>query len=92
MEILLNDSWSFHKENEASEQVRIPHTYNSVDGQSGTSMWRGRGFYTRKLMITEADLKQSLFLEIGAAAMVSTVYINGQKVYENTCPYALYRM
>ena len=36
MEILLNDSWSFHKENEASEQVRIPHTYNSVDGQSGT--------------------------------------------------------
>ena len=92
MEILLNDSWSFHKENEASEQVRIPHTYNSADGQSGTSMWRGRGFYTRKLMITEADLKQSLFLEIGAAAMVSTVYINGQKVYENTCPYALYRM
>ncbi len=92
MEILLNDSWSFHKENEASEQVRIPHTYNSVDGQSGTSMWRGRGFYTRKLMITEADLNQSLFLEIGAAAMVSTVYINGQKVYENTCPYALYRM
>lgn len=92
MEILLNDSWSFYKENEASEQVRIPHTYNSADGQSGTSMWRGRGFYTRKLMITEADLKQSLFLEIGAAAMVSTVYINGQKVYENTCPYALYRM
>lgn len=92
MEILLNDSWSFHKENEASEQVRIPHTYNSADGQSGTSMWRGRGFYTRKLMITEADLKQSLFLEIGAAAMVSTVYINGQKVYENACPYALYRM
>lgn len=88
----INDSWSFHKENEASEQVRIPHTYNSADGQSGTSMWRGRGFYTRKLMITEADLKQSLFLEIGAAAMVSTVYINGQKVYENTCPYALYRM
>lgn len=92
MEILLNDSWSFHKENEASEQVRIPHTYNAVDGQSGTSMWRGKGFYTRQMTLAQSDLKQSLFLEVGASAMVSTVSVNGQKVYENACPYALYRI
>ena len=29
--ILLNDNWSFHKENENAETISIPHTYNAVD-------------------------------------------------------------
>ena len=47
-EILLNDNWLFHKENEVEGCVTLPHTYNAVDGQSGISMWRGNGFYKKR--------------------------------------------
>ena len=91
-EMLINDGWSFHKENEAEENISIPHTYNSADGQSGTSMWRGKGYYKRELVFREEDREKTIYLEIGAAAMRSTVYINGKNIYENTCPYAMYRV
>lgn len=91
-EMLLNDGWCFHKENEAEEKVTIPHTYNAVDGQSGTSMWRGKGYYKRACDFQKTDLEKTIYLEIGAAAMNSIVYINGKRIYENTCPYAMYRV
>ena len=47
-EILLNDNWLFHKENEVESCVTLPHTYNAVDGQSGISMWRGKRLFTKK--------------------------------------------
>ena len=90
--MLINDGWCFHKENEAEEKVTIPHTYNAVDGQSGTSMWRGKGYYKRACDFQKTDLEKTIYLEIGAAAMNSIVYINGKRIYENTCPYAMYRV
>ena len=90
--ILLNDNWSFHKENENAETISIPHTYNAVDGQNGTSMWRGKGFYTNEFTLTESDLEQDIYLEVGAASMISIVSINNQKIHTNTCPYSLYRV
>ena len=38
------------------------------------------------------DLKEKIFLEIGASAMKSTVYMNGKTICHNTCPYAMYRI
>ena len=67
-EILLNDNWLFHKENEVEGCVTLPHTYNAVDGQSGISMWRGKGFYKKEVLFSEEDLKEKIFLEIGASA------------------------
>lgn len=91
-EILLNDNWLFHKENEVESCVTLPHTYNAVDGQSGISMWRGKGFYKKEVLFSEEDLKEKIFLEIGASAMKSTVYMNGKTICHNTCPYAMYRI
>ena len=82
----------FHKENENAETISIPHTYNAVDGQNGTSMWRGKGFYTNEFTLTESDLEQDIYLEVGAASMISIVSINNQKIHTNTCPYSLYRV
>lgn len=90
--MLINDGWRFHKENEAEENVSIPHTYNAADGQSGTSMWRGKGLYKRELNFQKEDLEKNIYLEIGASAMRSTIWINGKSIYENTCPYAMYRV
>ena len=83
-EILLNDNWLFHKENEEESCVTLPHTYNAVDGQSGISMWRGKGFYKKEVLFSEEDLKEKIFLEIGASAMKSTVYMNGKTICQNT--------
>ena len=41
---------------------------------------------------SEEDLKEKIFLEIGASAMKSTVYMNGKTICHNTCPYAMYRI
>lgn len=91
-ELLLTDEWSFHRENEKSYEVTLPHTYNAVDGQLGTSMWRGKGIYKKEIELSAEELKNKMYLEIGAAAMVSIVKINEKTIYENTCPYSLYRV
>lgn len=88
----LNEGWIFRKENENWEKVMIPHTWNGEDGQDGTGMWRGKGIYEREVIISEEELKKILFLEIGAASLVSKVYINHNYVYTNACPYSMYRI
>lgn len=88
----LNTGWRFKKENEDWEEITIPHTWNGRDGQDGTGMWRGKGIYEREVSFSDEDLKKVLYLEIGAASLVSDVYINHQHVYRNTCPYSMYRV
>ena len=92
-EILLNDNWLFHKENEVEGCVTLPHTYNAVDGQSGISMWRGKRLLQKRGSFFRRGLKKKrFFLEIGASAMKSTVYMDGKTICHNTCPYAMYRI
>ena len=86
--ILLNDNWSFHKENENAETISIPHTYSAVDGQKGTSMWRGKGFYTNEFTLTESDLEQDISLEVGAASMISILSITNPNIPTTPCPYS----
>ncbi len=90
--MLLKKDWRFRKENGEWETVTIPHTWNGQDGQDGTGMWRGKGIYEREISFSEEEWKKSLYLEIGAASLVSSVYINQHQVYTNTCPYAMYRV
>ena len=90
--INLNEGWNFRKENEDWKKVTIPHTWNGDDGQDGTGMWRGKGIYEREFLISKEELMKVLFLEVGAASLVSKVYINHRHVYTNTCPYSMYRI
>ncbi len=89
---VLNKDWRFRKENGDWEQITVPHTWNGKDGQDGTGMWRGKGIYERVLLISEEDLEKVVYLEIGAASLESKVYVNGQHIYTNACPYSLYRV
>lgn len=89
---MINSDWHFRKENGAWEDVVIPHTWNGKDGQDGTGMWRGKGIYEKEVSFSEDELKKVLYLEIGAASLVSSVYLNQHHVYTNTCPYSMYRV
>ena len=88
----LNKNWRFRKENGEWEKVDIPHTWNGKDGQDGTGMWRGKGYYEKKIIFSEEELGKVLYLEIGAASQVSYVFVNERLAYTSTCPYSLYRV
>lgn len=90
--MVLKKDWRFRKENGTWEDVTIPHTWNGKDGQDGTGMWRGKGIYEKEILFSEEELEKVLYLEIGAASLISSVYINQHNVYKNTCPYAMYRI
>ena len=99
--ILWNDKWLFKKEYREeykSEKIKdaksiiLPHCYNSYDGQNGNEMFKGKCFYQKVFDITEDIMEDSLFLEIGAASLVSEVYINGKLAHTNKCPYSMYRI
>ncbi|RTE11262.1 glycoside hydrolase family 2 protein [Paenibacillus whitsoniae] len=97
----LNDGWIFTKNNtvtyssediQEGEDVTIPHCWNQIDGQDGTPYYRGQCWYQRKLTLPEVDVTKRLYLEIGAAGMIGTVYINGQCAGESRCGYSMFRV
>lgn len=97
----LNDKWLFTKENsekyigkeiDKGESVTLPHCFNSMDGQSGNGMFKGEGCYQRKLNISSEELNKFLFLEIGAASLISKVYINGQLAGSSKCGFSMFRI
>lgn len=99
--ILWNDKWIFKKEYDEeykvksikeAENITLPHCYNANDGQNGNEMFRGRSFYQKTLNITNDELENYIFLEIGAASLVSEVYINGRLASSNNCGYSMYRV
>ncbi len=99
--INLNDKWKFTKINEVknaieefneAEYVMLPHSWNAKDGQSGEGeFYRGQCWYQKRIDVSDEDINKFLFLEIGAAANVSEVYINGKLAGNSKCGYAMYR-
>lgn len=98
----LNNNWKFTKINDfknstkelnEAEDVKLPHSWNAEDGQSGEGgFYRGKCWYQRKINISKEELKKYLFLEIGAASNVSEVYINGQLAGDSKCGFSMYRV
>jgi beta-galactosidase len=96
-----NDKWIFIKEvrqnyvqNEITdgEYVTTPHSYNGIDGQSGDGMYKGKCCYQKKVALTAEELKEYHYLEIGAASLVSNVYINGESAGGSRCGFSMYRV
>lgn len=90
--ISFNENWLFSKEKGVVSEVTLPHTFNERDGQEGVSMWRGAGRYEKKFTLTKEELQRFLYLEIGAASLVSRVVINGHPAAENRFPFSMYRV
>jgi len=97
----LNDNWLFTKENseeyigkeiDKGEFVSLPHCFNAIDGQSGEGMFKGKCCYQKKLNINSEELNKFIFLEIGAASLISKVYVNGQLAGESKCGFSMFRV
>lgn len=90
--ININDNWLFIKDENVSETVTLPHCFNGIDGQSGNGMFKGECCYQKSLNINEEELEKFIFLEIGAASLVSKVYVNGELAGESSCGFSMYRV
>ncbi len=100
--IALNDNWIFIKDFEENsihseklekkEHVNLPHCFNAVDGQSGNGMYKGRCCYQKSLHIIAEGKSKFLFLEIGAASLVSEVYVNGHLAENSKYGFSMFRV
>ncbi len=91
-EILLNQGWSFQREEAdgitAAELVCLPHTVKLTPANSsGCRNFQGVCRYSKQLNIpTEYDGKK-LFLRFEGAMGAATLYINGKEVNTHFCGY-----
>lgn len=60
--------------------VDLPHTWNATDVSMGYEYYRGKGTYTRSLVLTSADLERRTYLYFEGAQSVADVTVNGAHV------------
>ena len=93
--ISLNENWtlSFPKGDHATEQVNLPHTWNAVDGNDGNGSYlRTTGVYTRTFVQPKQPLAGGrTYVEVLAAALNSTVKVNGQVATTHEGGFSIYR-
>ncbi len=87
----LNAGWQFHKGDitfeEATccgwEEIKLPHTWNNLDGQDGgNDYYQGRCWY-RKVLTKElipAGADRDVYIRFGAASKRAVVYLNGEMI------------
>ncbi len=88
--ISLNNDWKFIQQNaglpdtlpEDWQSVCLPHTWNAIDGMDGNgsydrgTYWYAKGFATPKQPLAGGRV----YVEVLAAALQATVYVNGTEV------------
>lgn len=70
--------------------VRLPHTWNGIDGEAGGAYYRGPGWYRRELPALPAG--QRFFLQFDGAALRAEVWVNGQLAGRHDGGYAAFRI
>lgn len=91
----LNDSWFFSKDKDFSgkEPVKLPHTWNAVDGQDGgNDYYRGTCYYTRTLKKPQMAEGEEAWIEFLGAAHSAQVFLNGEMIAEHKGGYSTFRV
>lgn len=84
------DEWEFSKDAGSGWQtVRVPHSYNAIDGHSG-GYFRGKGYYKKILGLTNEQVRHPLFLLFEGAAQASEVSVNGSEICRHKGGYTAY--
>ena len=93
--ISLNENWtlSFPKGDHATEQVNLPHTWNAVDGNDGNGSYLcTTGVYTRTFTAPKQPREGGrTYVEVLAAALNSTVKVNGQVATTHEGGFSIFR-
>jgi beta-galactosidase len=74
------------------QQISLPHTWNSSDGQDGGDDYRrAEGIYRRDLYLDKRHLGKRLFLHFDGAAINTSLYINGALAGTHKGSYGAFR-
>lgn len=86
------DDWVFTKEGK-SIQVKLPHTWNNMDGQDGgNDYYRSTCTYEKRLKAPEYDSqKEAVFLEFEGVNASARVVLNGKEVAKHDGGYSTFR-
>ncbi len=88
-----NEDWSFTAPDNRVTSVKLPHTWNAVDGQDGGDNYlRGKCIYERKFEKPEFDEGERIYLEFSGINASGTVFLNGHKIYHHDGGYSTFRV
>ena len=99
--INLNAGWQFSKENVGLpaampvwESINLPHSWNAVDGCNGCgNVYRGTCWYAREFDTPVQPLPGGrVYVEVKAASLDASVYVNGQKVIYHEGGFSTFRV
>lgn len=77
-----------------SKNIKVPHTWNNLDGQDGGSNYlRTISAYQTLFQINDTILSQKkrIFIEFGAVNSVATVYLNGHYIGNHIGGFQIFR-
>ena len=100
--ININKNWNFLKEDvELSknidfddsqwETVNVPHTWNAIDGTTGSDYHRGASWYRKDLNIDSMAKGNRVFIEFNGSNSITDAYLNGQHLGQHKGGYARFR-
>ncbi|SDA38870.1 beta-galactosidase [Butyrivibrio sp. INlla18] len=86
-----NMDWQFHKgdispediKNAKWDEIKIPHTWNNLDGQDGgNDYYQGKSWYRKNLgkELIPSGFDKDVYIRFGAASKRAEVYLNGEMV------------
>lgn len=99
MIVPIDSGWEFVKAPDASlkanqlsgwQQVNIPHTWNSVDMQTGKKFYAGDAYYKKTFNADNAWKGKRVFIRFEGVGQVADLYVNDKFVGEHKGSYAAF--
>lgn len=103
--IEINENWKFIKDSvtlpdyqrimaeESAETVKLPHTWNAVDGQDGgNDYFRGTCWYIKRLEIPALEDGEEVYVEFAGANSTVDIYDNGIHLAHHEGGYSAFRV
>ncbi|MGJ9386189.1 glycoside hydrolase family 2 protein, partial [Salipaludibacillus sp. CF4.18] len=100
--ININGEWKFIQENveQAKERifddvnwepVKVPHTWNTVDGANGFDFYKGACWYRKEFSVGKVEQDNKVFIEFEGSNSVTDVYVNGHYMGQHRGGYSTFR-
>ena len=94
----INENWLFIKDTDDitrkdGEQITLPHSWNTVDGQDGgNDYFRGTCLYSKTIKKAELPKADLYYLEFRGANSSADVYVGGEKLAHHDGGYSTWRV
>lgn len=100
--IPMNEAWRFVRRDEHAasaatyqddhwNEVRLPHTWNAVDGANGYEYYQGACWYRKSFFLDESQQGRKIYIEFNGSNSITDVYVNGRHAGQHKGGYSAFR-